>query len=794
MARFKKTKVEIEGKWEEREVLVETDNLDRWGDDVTLKKVGKPQTRVDGFERVSGTARYTHDVSLPGMLAGKFFRSSIPHGRVKQIDVSAAEALPGVRFILTRESLGEFLRAEASDGADGTSGTGVAALFNTTVRFEGDEICAVAAVDLPTAEEALSLIKVEYEELPFVHDAAGAYRPEAPAIGEDGNIAGVPSIHRRGDIEAGFKEAEVIIERTYTTSSALHNSFETHGTVAHWEGEYLTIWDSTQNVFGVRSQIADAFGLPLHHVRVIKEYIGGGFGSKNAAGKYAIAAAVLSRKTGRPVKMVLDRREENLAAGNRPQTVMHLRVGAKSDGSLTAIELKSLSGVGAYGEGAPPVGGPARELYACENVLTEEQGVLTNTGTYTAFRAPGYVEGTFALESAMDELARRLDMDPVEIRMKNYAERQQVMDLPYSTKNLAESYKVGMEKIGWMEKRNAKAKGTAKEETGAEKDTGAKRRGVGMASQVWSGGGTAPSYAIARMNADGTFDVLTGSQDLGTGTKTVFSQIAAEELGVGIEKIHMVVGDTLTGPYGVLSAGSLTVPSVGPAVRMAARDARNQILDIAGEILDQPAESLDIQNGIIQSGFASDAGAGARISLDEVAEKVGNYMIIGKGARGPNPEDYNVNTFGAQFAEVEVDIETGEIRVLNVAAVHEFGRVINPLTLSSQIEGGVIQGLGFGLLEKRTMDRNTGRSVNPNLEDYKIPTALDVPDIDWQAAGPADPIATNIGAKGAGEPPIIPPAAAIANAVFDAVGVRIYDLPITPARILEAIREEGGRK
>ncbi len=794
MARFKKTKVEIEGKWEEREVLVETDNLDRWGDDVTLKKVGKPQTRVDGFERVSGTARYTHDVSLPGMLAGKFFRSSIPHGRVKQIDVSAAEALPGVRFILTRESLGEFLRAEASGEVDGAGGTGGAALFDTTVRFEGDEICAVAAVDLPTAEEALSLIKVEYEELPFVHDAAGAYRPEAPAIGEDGNIAGVPSIHRRGDIEAGFKEAEVIIERTYTTSSALHNSFETHGTVAHWEGEYLTIWDSTQNVFGVRSQIADAFGLPLHHVRVIKEYIGGGFGSKNAAGKYAIAAAVLSRKTGRPVKMVLDRREENLAAGNRPQTVMHLRVGAKSDGSLTAIELKSLSGVGAYGEGAPPVGGPARELYACENVLTEEQGVLTNTGTYTAFRAPGYVEGTFALESAMDELARRLDMDPVEIRMKNYAERQQVMDLPYSTKNLAESYKVGMEKIGWMEKRNAKAKGTAKEETGAEKDTGAKRRGVGMASQVWSGGGTAPSYAIARMNADGTFDVLTGSQDLGTGTKTVFSQIAAEELGVGIEKIHMVVGDTLTGPYGVLSAGSLTVPSVGPAVRMAARDARNQILDIAGEILDQPAESLDIQNGIIQSGFASDAGAGARISLDEVAEKVGNYMIIGKGARGPNPEDYNVNTFGAQFAEVEVDIETGEIRVLNVAAVHEFGRVINPLTLSSQIEGGVIQGLGFGLLEKRTMDRNTGRSVNPNLEDYKIPTALDVPDIDWQAAGPADPIATNIGAKGAGEPPIIPPAAAIANAVFDAVGVRIYDLPITPARILEAIRAEGGRK
>lgn len=783
MAEFKKTKVEIEGKWEEREVLVEPDDLKRWGDEAGLKTVGLPLTRVDGFERVSGSARYTQDVSLPGMLTAKFLRSTLPHGRVKKIDVTAAAALPGVRCVLTRDSLRDLL-PEKMEGTGGTT------LFTATPRFEGDEICAVAAADLPTAEEALSLINVEYEELPFVHDTADAARSGAPALGEGGNKAGDPSIHRRGNIDEGFKEAEVIIEKTYTTSSALHNSFETHGTVAQWEGDYLTLWDSTQNVFGVRSQIAGALGLPLNHVRVIKQYIGGGFGSKNAAGKYALCAALLSRKTGRPVKMVLDRREENLAAGNRPQTVIHLRIGATSKGKLTAIELRSLAGVGAYGEGAPPVGGPARELYACENVLTEEQGVLTNTGTYTAFRAPGYVQGAFALESAMDELAVQLDLDPVDLRMKNYAEKHQVRDLPYSAKNLAESYKVGMEKIGWQEKREAK------EKTESKKESGSKRRGIGMASQVWSGGGTAPSYAIARMNADGTFDVLTGSQDLGTGTKTVFSQIAAEELGVGIDKINTVVGDTLAGPYGVLSAGSLTVPSVGPAVRMAARDVRNQILEIAGEILDTPAEDLDIQKGIIapKSGSGSGTNTEARISLEEVAEKVGNYMIIGKGARGPNPEDYNVNTFGAQFAEVEVDTATGEVKVLNMTAVHEFGRVINPLTLSSQIEGGVIQGLGFGLFEGRTMDRNTGRSVNPNLEDYKIPTALDVPEIHWQAAGPADPIATNIGAKGAGEPPIIPPAAAIANAVFHAVGVRIYDLPITPARILDALRIKEGRE
>lgn len=763
MARFKKTKVEIEGKWQERETLVETDDLERWGDDVNLKKVGQPYTRVDGFERVSGAAEYTYDVKLPGMLYGKILRSSVPHARIRNIDTKTAAKLPGVRFILTSESIGEVLKR----GRD--------TLFTKTVRFEGDEIAAVAAADLQTAEEALALIKIDYEELPFVFDPSEALRSGAPAIRPGGNAAGEPARHRRGNIDKGFSEADVVIDRTYSTSAALHNSLETHGAVARWEGDYLTVWHSTQNVFGVRSQIASAFGLPLNNVRVIKRYIGGGFGSKNAADKYSLCAAILSRKTGRPVKIMLDRREENLAAGNRPQAVIHVRLGAKKDGRLTAIEVKSVSGVGAYGEGSPPVTGPAKELYACENVFAEEQGVLTNTGTYTAFRAPGYVEGTFALESAMDELALELGIDAVDLRMKNYAERQQVRDLPYSAKNLSDSYAIGMERIGWKRKRN----------TGRQ--DGSKRRGVGMASQLWSGGGTPPSYALVRMNADGTFDVLTGSQDLGTGTKTVFSQIAAEELGVAIEKMHVVVGDTLIGPYGVLSAGSLTVPSVGPAVRMAAKRAKDQILDIAAEIVEKPAEELDIQDGFIVS------ESGAEISVDEVAEKVGNYMIIGKGARGPNPEEYNVNTFGAQFAEVEVDTGTGEVKVLNIVAAHEFGRVINPLTLGSQIEGGVIQGLGFGLFEGRIMDRNTGKSVNPNLEDYKIPTAMDIPDIDWEAVGPADPIATNIGAKGAGEPPIIPPAGAIANALYDAVGIRIYDLPITPAKILDAIRMRGGQ-
>jgi CO/xanthine dehydrogenase Mo-binding subunit len=762
MAKIVKTQVEIEGKWHEQESLVETDDLKRWDAGADLSVVGQPVSRVDGFERVSGAAQYTQDVQLPGMLYGVMLRSAYPHARIRRIDHSDAEKLAGVRCVLTNES------------AVGLPYHGSEPLFSNTARFEGEELAAVAAVDSETAMEAISLIRVEYEELPFVVDPLDALRSGAPALKADGNRAGDPLTYKRGDIDAGFSQADAIIDRTFSTPAALHNSFETHGAVAMWEGEHITVWHSTQYIFGVREEMAQALGMPLSHVRVIKRYIGGGFGSKIDAGKYGICAALMSRKTGRPVRVCLSRREENLAAGNRPSAVIQVRLGARTDGTLTAIEEKSISAVGAYGNGSPPVTGPAKELYACDNVFTEEQGVLTNTGPSSAFRAPGYVEGTFALESAMDELADKLGIDPVELRLRNHTDRQQVRDLPYSSKDLLASYAMGKETIGWERKRGSLSR------------SGNTRRGVGMASQIWGGGGTAPSYAIARMNSDGTLDVLTGSQDIGTGTKTVMAQITAEELGVNIEKIHVVVGDTLAGPYGILSAGSLTVPSVGPAVRMAAKDVKDQIIDVASAILDEPAEQLAIRDGAVVS------ESGSEITIDKLAEKVGNFMIIGKGARGPNPDQYIVNTFGAHFAEVEVDMETGEVTVLSIVAVHEFGRVINPLTLSSQVEGGAIQGLGFGLYEGRIVDRNTGKSVNPNLEDYKIPTAMDIPDIVPQVVDQVDPIATSIGSKGAGEPPIIPPAAAVANAVCDAIGIRIYDLPITPAKVLDALKKSGG--
>jgi len=703
------------------------------------------------------------------MLWGAFKRSPHPHARIREIDARAARNLPGVVDVLTYENCGDLPWYEDSR------------LLDRTVRYHGDEVAFVVADDEQTALDAVGLISVDYEVLHHVVDLEAAAEPTAPQIHPGltpgNNRTAEPARYARGDLQGGIESAEVSVKARYRTPSALHNSFETHGSVAHWESDELTVWDSTQNIFGVRSGLAGKLGLPLAKVRVISRYMGGGFGSKNDAGKYTVLAAIAARRTGRPVRAMLSREEELLASGHRPPAIVDIELGAKRDGSLTFIKAHSLTTPGAYGRGGFQVCGPVREYYACANVETVQEAVYTNAGPACAFRAPGYVEGTFALESAMDELAAALGMDPLELRVKNYADRNQPRDMPYSQKHLLESYQAGAEAIGWSRRRSA------------DRPVPGKVRGIGVASQGWGGGGSPPSYALVRLNPDATFDVMTGTHDLGTGTKTVMTQIAAEELGVPMDRIRITIGDTLTCPYSLLSAGSLTVPSVGPTVRAAANDAKTQILDIAASLLDAGADQLSMSDSTIS--VAGDASRS--VTLEEVAKTIGNYMVIGKGARGPNPSEVSVNTFGAQFAEVEVDTQTGEVRVLRIVAAHEFGRVLNPLTLSSQIEGGVFQGVGFAMMEERIMDPSTGRFVNPNLSEYRLPTALDVPTVDSLFIGPPDEQSNNTGAKGAGEPPIIPPAAAIANAVFNATGVRIRELPLTRARVLEALKEEDNR-
>jgi CO/xanthine dehydrogenase Mo-binding subunit len=746
--------------------VVESSGLAPWNAGAQFSVVGQRHPRVEGSEKVTGRAQYTYDIQLPGQLYTRVLRSPLPHARIIRVDTSRAEALPGVHAVLSSASALEISWYEESK------------LFDQTVRFVGDEIAAVAAESEEIAEDALRLIEVEYEPLPFVLDIEAALLPQAPHLYEPGNIAGEPQSYERGDVAAGFSAADVLIERAYTTQTALHNSLEPHGCTAAWESDRLTLYSSTQGIFAVRKEVAKKLKLPEHHVRVITQHMGGGFGAKQIAWKQDVIAALLARQAGWPVQLMLDRESENLAVGNRNATRQHVRIGAKRDGTITAIDVRVELQNGAYQVGgeASDVSGIYQTLYRCANVRTEQVAVYTNTGPAVAFRAPGYVEGAFALESAIDELAEALGLDPIELRLRNYTEHDQQQDKPYTRpESLRRCYERVAETVGWHDRQRAP-------------QTESKRRGIGFAAHNWVGGsGKPPGYAWVKLNHDGSVEVITGAQDIGTGTRTGLTQIAAEELGLPIEHVTLYLGDTVHGPYAPTSAGSMTLATLAPAVRAAAADAKRQICAAAAPILEEQSGSL-----VVRDGQVAVVGEPERtISVAEVCGRIAPHMIQGQGARGPNPEDQSVHTVGAQCAEVEVDLETGEVTLLRVVAAHDCGRIINPTMVDSQVIGGATQGIGFALTEERVVDARSGVVLNANLEEYKIPTVADVPEIIHARLDLPDVAANPTGAKGIGEPPIIPTAPAIVNAVFDAIGVRIRHIPLTRQRLLEALAEHA---
>src|SRR6184192_147704 len=500
--------------------------------------------------------------------------------------------------------------------------------------------------------------------------------------------------------------------------------------------------------------------------------MGGGFGSKNDPGEYTFIAAELAKRTGRPVRCALTRREENTAAGNRNLTIQKLTAGARSDGTIVALGGEFVNGVGWSGWSAM-TDGPMQMLYACDNVRTVRYGAKINLPPMKAFRAPGFVEGTFGLECLIDELAVELELDPLELRRKNYAESND--GKPYSSKNLTDCYNLALKH--WDRRNEVRARST---------DT--VKHGVGLASQIWFGGGGPPSYAWTRVGSDGRITVVTAMQDIGTGTRTAMARIAAEELGVPLDRVDVVLGDSARGPYATLSAGSSTTPSVGPAVRAAAADVKHQLIEIAAQRFQLEERVLDIRGG---SFVSTDGGSWP---LTEITGLLDEGQILGKGARGPNPTGMQVLTFGVQVAEVAVDVETGEVKVERIAAIHDVGRVINPLGASSQVEGGIIQGVGHTLSEERLHDPRTGQILTTTLDAYKLPTIADVPEIVCELLDQPDEHLTNLGSKGLGEPPIVPVAAAIANAIRDATGANVRSLPITREEMLRALREARERE
>ena len=749
-----------------------TDKPEPWTE---TRVVGKSLPRVDAYERVSGTAVYPSDVVLPDMLYAAVLRCPHANARVKKVDGSGAERMPGVQAVITGDS-------KAADLRWYYTRTVFTKLFDPTCRFEGEAVAAVAAETPQQAWDAVRAIAVEYEVLPFVVDERKALESGAPAVHDGGNRVGEPAKYHRGDVVKGFAEADKVLEATYRTAAEFHTPMELHGCVARWDGKRLTLWESTQGVFGVQQRVATLLEMPLANVRVIGNYMGGGFGSKLQADKYNLIAAVLAKLTARPVKLFLTREESFLCVGNRPPAEMRLKAGVKNNGTLTALELNVLGTGGAY-----PAGGTGlvdwlvRDLYTCPNVRTEMTDVYINGGPSRPMRAPGHPQGAWALEQMMDALAEAIGMDPVQLRLKNVPTVSQANEgqPPYTTTGLKQCLTEGAKAFGWA--------GTRRRSKG----DGPVKRGVGVAAGLWiAGDGGPPSTVIVKLFPDGSANLNMGASDIGTGTKTVMAMVLAEELGVPLERIQIENADTGTTEFATASGGSKTVPTEAPTVREAALAVKRQLFELAAEELKIPASELRLEGDAVVS--TKDPKVTKKIAGLQGLRRRG--LLIGVGTRGPNLEGKVINPFVVQFCEVEVDTRTGEVRVLRFLSANDSGRVMNRLTYENQVIGGVTMGIGLAMTEQRVFDRQTGKVVNRNWHDYKIPTAMDVPaDITSLPIDVPDPEANTTGAKGLGEPVTIPTAAAVANAVYDAVGVRVTESPISPMRLVGLLAARGKR-
>ena len=741
-----------------------------WG---KTNAVGKRQPRVDGYELVSGRAVYPSDISLPGMLYAAVLRSPHPSAVVKRVDAHTAEQMPGVRAILTGSSPEANLWWSYANNVKSR-------LFDSRCRFEGEAIAAVAAETSYQAWDALRAIKVEFDVLPALVDELKSLQAGAPLIHDGGNRVAPPVRYKRGDVDKGFAEADVVLEQSYRTECEIHTPLERHGCVAQWRRDRLTVWPSAQGVYRIQAHLSTILGLPLSKVRVIGQYMGGGFGSKLAADKENVIAALLAKKTGRPVKLFMTREETYVAAGNRPPANMRLKAGVKKDGQLTALDFSCVATSGAY-----PAGGSGgidwqiKDLYRCPNIRSELSDVHINACPSRPFRAPGHPQGAWALEQMMDALAEAIRMDPVELRLKNIPSFSQAREgnPPYTSTGLRQCLVEGARAFGWQE---------AKNRTDASRKDRNWRRGVGMASGMWvAGGGGGPATIIVKLFSDGSVSLNMGASDIGTGTRTVMAMVVSEELGVRPDVIEIENADTGTTQYATPSGGSKTVPTESPAVRAAAINLKQQLLRMAAQDLKEKITSLVMQGGTIQS--LNDPAK--RIKITDVAGLKRHGVIVGIGYRDPNPANRAINLFAAQFCEVEVNIRTGEVRILRFLSANDSGRVMNDLTYESQVIGGITMGIGLAMTEARVLDKNqTGRILSGNWHDYKIPTASDVPaDIASVPIDLPDNEANITGAKGLGEPVTIPTAAAVANAVYHATGLRLTSTPISPAVLRRAL-------
>jgi xanthine dehydrogenase YagR molybdenum-binding subunit len=694
--------------------------------------VGTHVKRLDGPEKVSGRAKYTFDINRPGMLWGRIVRSPHPHARVVSVDLAAALRAPGVRTAIVWR-----------DPADPQ---------RNTVMFQGDEVAAVAADTEEHAIDAARLVKVEYEVLPHVTNVDQALNGSAPVVFPGGNTRPGQTAEQ-GDLAAGFRAAVQTIDQTYATHVITHVCLESHGTVCEWDGDKLSAWVSTQGIYTARENFDSALGIPQANVRVITQYMGGGFGSKMGPDAQGLICARLAKQANAPVKLMLDRKEEHLATGNRPSAAARIKAGISADGLVTAFDAESW-GTGGAGAAA---GFPLPYIYQFPNRRRTHKDVYINTGTQRPMRAPGHPQGCFITEVLMEELADLAKMDPIEFRIKNLPpEAPNAMWASYLRKGAAE--------FGW-DKRHSTGDPTP----------GPLKTGMGVAINTWGGGGRGPSQAHCEISSDGGVVVKIGTQDLGTGTRTLVAVIAAESLGLQPSQIRPEIGDTMYGVSGA-SGGSTTAAGVSPAVRIATVKALDALKEKVAPELGVPAAQLVAQGGRLF--VQNDRSKG--LSWADACKRIGPQAIAVDGDWQPGLS--SVTTSGVQFAEVTVDVETGIVKLNRVLVLQDCGLVVSRLTAESQVYGGVVGSLNFALFEDRILDRNTGQMVNPNMEWYLLAGMSDIPKIDVRLMDQPER-----GVIGIGEPPTVSTSAAIANAVRNAIGVTVRSLPLTPAKILQTL-------
>jgi xanthine dehydrogenase YagR molybdenum-binding subunit len=739
--------------------------------------IGRHTPRVDGPLKVSGLAMYASDYHFPGMLYAVPVCSAIASGKIQKLDTAAAEKMPGVRAIFHRGNIGKIFRSTPGEGFEGIVDERRPPFEDDVVRYYGQYIALAVADSFENAKAAADVVRATYaKEKPNVDPDLKA--DDEPDVVPTTFVPTKRVQSERGDAEGAFASAPAKLDQTYVTPTHTHNPIELQGATAIWEGSMLTVYEESQAIFNLQGVLAQMFGLPTENVRVITKFVGSGFGSKLWPWTHCMLAVAAARQLGKPVKLVLSRKMMFQSVGHRPRTQQRVRLGATPDGKLVSLQHDYVNHHAMLDNYHEDCGEATAFHYSVPNLRVKFGRARRNVGTPTAMRGPGAVPGLYATESALNELAAQLKIDPVRIRVLNEPKIDESLGIPFSSRHLLECFELGAEKFGWS-KRNA--------EVGSMKRDGL-MLGWGTAGCAWVAA-RFPAEASIQLRDDGTARVACGTQDIGTGTYTILAQLASQKIGVPLDKIEVALGDTSL-PAGPISGGSMVTGSIVPAVFAAAENAINSLLNVATTTAGSPFEKRKPDDLAMEGGrvFVKADGPAGGVPFADVLRRANVRLVTGAGKSeatfgNPKPK-FSTHSFGCHFVEVTWQPEIARLRVSRVVTVIDAGRILNPLAGRNQIEGAVVMGIGMALLEHTSYDPQNGAPINSNLADYIVAVNADVPPIDVHFLNYPDKEINELGARGIGEIGLAGIAAAITDAVHHATGVRVRELPVKIEHLL----------